>query len=236
MDRRENSSHAASANADSALAFQRETRWLKLGFVASVSLLIGGTVMWIILTKPQNPGWIFGQMLFLSAVPGKTTILSGLAPGSPLTPWELLVLSTNIDLVIALGLALGLGWLGKFPWAERTIKRMHDQASAALHTYPRLRRMCFWGVVFFVFLPLPASGAIGGTCAGQIVGLSRTVGFGAVMLGGAMIGIIFASLATFMGSQAKAILENPWWVGTSTVIFVLFVYVAWRKMRVALRS
>jgi uncharacterized membrane protein len=211
-----------------------ETRRLALAWLVALVVLIGGTLAWIMLVRPPHAGWIWGEIVGLAMLPGKYLIFTALIRNSPLTPWEVAVLATITDVVVALTLAVGLGWIERLPWVARTLKRVHDRAQEVLVSFPRLKRMAFWGVVLFVFLPLPASGAIGGTFVGQLLGLTRTAGVAAVALGGVLVSTVFATLAFVMGERAQDIIQNPWVTGISAVAFAVFLWWAWRRIRAAL--
>jgi uncharacterized membrane protein len=213
-----------------------ETRRLVIAWWIALAVLIGGTITWIVLVQPPNHGWIWGQIVGLAALPGKFLIFTALIPESPLGPWEVAVLAVATDVAMALTLAVGLGWIMRFPAFADSLKSVHDKAQKVLAEFPRLRRMAFWGVVFFVFLPLPASGAIGGTFLGQLLGLTRTMGAIAVIAGGALVSAVFAGLATFMGARASEFFESWWVKGISLALFALIAWVLWLRIRVALKK
>ena len=214
---------------------RNETRVLLAIWIASLLVLFGGAFAWIAIERPENAQWIWLQMLGLATFPGKYMIFSGVSSASPLGPWTLAVLAIAVDLAVASTLAVGLGPLGRVPMIGPTLRKGHDRAGEVLAEYPRLGRMAFWGVVLFVYLPLPASGSIGGTFVGQFVGLRRTLGLGAVMLGGVLVSVTFAGLAIVLGSQAEAVIKNPWVGVAAAIVFALVVVVAYRAARDALR-
>ena len=216
--------------------FLAETRRLATAWLVAFCGLVGGTVAWIVLIQPPNAAWIWGQIVGLATFPGKYLIFSTLLPETPLTPWEFAVLALITDIVVALSLAVWLGWIARFPFVAGSLKRIHDRTQDVLANFPRLKRMAFWGAVLFVFLPLPASGAIGGTFFGQLVGLTRTAGVLAVSLGGALVSALFAVLVTEIGKGAEEIVTNKMVTGVSLVVFALFAWWVWRKMRAALRE
>jgi uncharacterized membrane protein len=144
------------------------------------------------------------------------------------------VLASLTDIVIALTLAVGLGWAERFPFVARSLKHVHDRAEEVLASFPRLKRMAFWGVVLFVFLPLPASGAIGGTFVGQFLGLTRSTCVVAVTLGGMLVSVVFATLTELMGKRAQELVDNKWVTGISVAAFVVFAWWAWKRIRVTL--
>lgn len=213
-----------------------ESRRLAVYWILSLVVVFGGSWLWIATTRPPNANVIWGLIAGLATFPGKYLIFTTLVDGSPLGPWQLVVLATLVDAATALTVAIGLGMVAQVPWVARTLKRVHDQAQLAIAEYPRIRRMAFWGVVTFVFLPLPASGSIGGSFVGQFVGLTRLSGVAAVTLGGLFVSIVFALLATFVGSRARDMLQNPWLVVASTAGFALFAWIAWRRARAMLRE
>ncbi len=214
---------------------RRENWILFLVWIASVVPLFGGAIAWILVVEPANAGWIWAQMVGLAMLPGKYVIFSGVAEASPLGAWALAILAVLVDVVVASTLALVLAPVGRVPVVGPALQRMHAQAEGVLREYPRLRRMAFWGVVIFVFLPLPASGSIGGTFVGQLLGLTRLRGLVAVVLGGALVSAAFAGLAVALGHQAQAMLENPWVTGSCAVLFAVVVFAAWRATRQALK-
>jgi uncharacterized membrane protein len=215
---------------------QGEAQRLRLAWIFALLVLLGGTALWIAIVRPQNPARVLGLILGLAFLPGKYLIFAGLSHEVPLGPMSIGVLATSVDLAVALTLAVGLGWLARFEQVRRSLKSIHDRAELVLKEYPRLKRMAFGGVVLFVFLPLPASGAIGGTFVAQFLGLSRTAGVVAVTLGGVIVSIVFVTLASWMGSEARTMVENPWITGISVAVFLAFVWVAWRKARAALKK
>ncbi|MBL8861638.1 MAG: small multi-drug export protein [Planctomycetes bacterium] len=225
-----------SADAPTARPSASETRLLAWVWLGSLGLLIGTSVAWFLLTEHDDIGWIWGQMIGLATIPGKYMIFSGLSSKSLLGPWELCLLAILVDFAVGATLAVGLGPLRRVPGIGPALKRAHDRAEAVLKEYPRLRRMAFWGVVVFVFLPLPASGSIGGTFVGQMAGLTRSLGLWAVVLGGSLVSITFAALAVALGSQAEAMVQNPWVTAGAAVVFIGLLALGYRAAQRALRA
>lgn len=213
-----------------------ETRVLVWIWIGSMTLLFGGALTWIFVARPEHAQWIWLQMLGLAFLPGKYVIFSSVSSASPLGPWALAVLAVAVDLAVAATLAVGLGPLGRVPGIGPALRKGHDHAEEVLAEYPRLKRMAFWGVVIFVYLPLPASGSIGGTFVGQMLGLRRGQGLWAVVLGGALVSATFAGLAIALGSQAEAMLRNPWVSVAAVLVFLAVAFLAYRAARDALRK
>ena len=201
--------------------------------------LLAGTVLalglWIHQTRPENLRWLWLQMVGIASVPGKYVVFSGLTPGAPLGPGGLAILCVAVDTLIALVLALFLGPLRRLPWLGTTLRRINQRARAVLDEYPRLRRMAFFGVALFVFLPLPGTGAVGGMFAGQMIGLSRPLSVFAVAFGTAMIAGLFWGLASTLGAESEQFLKSPAFVGGSALVLVACVWAGWRVAKRKLR-
>lgn len=212
-----------------------ESARLRVAWTASVLALFGWTIAWLVIVEPENGVWIWATQLGLATLPGKYLIFVGLHTGAVLGPWGIALVAIAVDVVVALTLAVFLGFLLRFQWLARTLRAAHDRAEAVLVEYPGVRRLAFWGVVLFVFLPLPASGSIGGTFVAQIVGLSRTRGAIAVCLGGVIVSATFAGLATAMGPDAEHFLRNPWVSIASLALFALFLFATWKRIQKTLK-
>ncbi len=214
----------------------RETRIL---CVLWISILVGSIVLfsiWLGHFQRENLRYVWIEAVALASVPGKLTVFAGLSSKSPLDPWGFAVLGTIVDTFLAVTLALGLDPFLRLPGIGTWLRNAHGRAAKALSEYPRLKRMAFWGVAIFVALPLPGSGWMGGTFAGQLVGLSRLMGVAAVAVGTAMVTVAFASLAELFGAEAKTMLNSPWLYIGGTLVLALIVWILWRKFRVLLRQ
>lgn len=215
---------------------ESESRFLRRAWVATLVLSALAAWAWGRTVEPAQ--WKYGAFAALGflTVPGKFVVFWGCSETSPLGPWGLVVLGLIADLALALTLAALLVPLGKLPKLGPWLRRCHDQAATVLAQYPRLSKMAFFGVSLFVFLPLPGTGVIGGTFAGQLLGLSRTRTILAILLGSLMTMILFASLAGVLGAEAQTILENPWIALGSTAVLALVVVLAYRRVRRLLQS
>lgn len=215
---------------------RRETLalWLALGAVICGTALVLG--FWIHQTRPENLGWLWVQIGGIASVPGKYVIFFGLAPRAPMGPLGLALLCVPVDALVALGLALFLGPLGRLPWIGTRLRNVNLRARAVLADYPRLRRMAFVGVALFVFLPLPGTGAVGGIFAGQMIGLTRPMTVLAIALGTAAIAALFSSLALTLGAESEHMLKSPWFVLGCVLVFALFLWIAWRAAKHKLRQ
>jgi hypothetical protein len=96
-----------------------------------------------------------------------------------------------------------LDLLERIPRLGPRFARIHDAAAATLHGHAWIRRWAMLGVALFVVSPLPASGSIGGSVVGRLVGLSRFVCFLAVAGASVFVVVVYAAF----GGAVKALLE-----------------------------
>ena len=166
----------------------------------------------------------------------KLAIFGGVVGGHPFDTWSLALLAWWVDLLVALALLAGLSRLERLSIAGRALRRARQRAVWTLHKYPGLRRMALGGVVFFVFVPLPGSGAITGTILARLVGLPKMHTMGAVAGGAGLAVVIYASVAQFLGEQWQTIVRSPWtWAG-SLLGVAAFAWIAWLRVQRVLRE
>lgn len=225
----------------SASASRRELRRRETRILAAIwiAILAGSLILftvWVGRFRPDNLRYLWLEALALATVPGKFAIFGGLSNSSPLDPWGVAILGTIVDTFLAVTLALGLTPFQRLPGIGDWLRTAHGRAADVLRDYPRLKRMAFWGAAIFVALPLPGSGWMGGTFAGQLVGLSRLTGVAAIAVGTAMVSVVFATLAKIVGEEAESMLKSPWTYVGGVLVLGLLVWILWRKFRVLLRQ
>jgi uncharacterized membrane protein len=213
------------------LELQRETRRLRVLAMIWLGLTIAAAWIWIVLGDPRNPEQLALQALGFLTFPGKYVVFSGLSSSSPLGPWGLAVVGIVAEILLALLLAALLEPLGRLRGVGPWLQRAHLRAAALLADYPGLRRAAFWGVALFVFLPLPGTGAIGGTFAGQMLGLSRVATVLAIVIGTAVTLALFAALAQFLGARAERMLSEPVVPVLSAAVLALGLWLAYRRVK-----
>lgn len=191
---------------------------------------------WVGRTQPDNLHWVWIEGILLATVPGKFAVFGGLNPSSPLDPWGVALLGVAVDTFLAINLALCLEPFLKLPGIGTWLRNVHERAARSLSEYPRLKRMAFWGAAFFVALPLPGSGWMGGTFAGQLLGLSRTMGVAAIAVGTVLVTASFAALAQLLGQEAVVLLGSPWITVFGLLALLGVAWLLWRKFRGLLRE
>lgn len=165
---------------------------------------------------------------------GKFTILVGFDGGSRLGPFGLALLVFVIDINIAVILTSGAPLLELIPGLGRWLRYLRTRAYRALEENPGLANMAFFGVILYVFIPLAATGAVTGTLAARLLGLSRLAGLLAVAVGSACISLAFAVVAHF-GKQHAEVL-GPEMTALSLLLVAVLGWLVIRRVRKILRQ
>jgi hypothetical protein len=117
---------------------------------------------------------------------------------------ELFGLVCWMDLVTAVLLVYHAGFLFRIPFFGPRMLALVDDGQFILDRHPWMRRATFVGLVAFVTMPLAATGSVGGSIFGRLLGLSRRATLTAIMLGsviGGGITYFFADLIARISPQ-----------------------------------
>ncbi len=213
--------------------FQRAAyRWAALvyaGSVASALFLVFQT------SGVAGLGKLWGSATLSLLIVGKFIVFAGLHEDS-FSPWALALMVWFLDLFFAFLLASGLPTLERAPRIGAWLSRMRAKALEILERYPGLKRMAFWGVAAYVFLPLAGTGAITGSFAARIVGLSRPEGVLAIAIGSAGTAFSFAALAVVLGESAEELVQSPILPGSLILALLVVARVAYVRLLAKLRE
>ena len=157
-------------------------------------------------------------------------------PDSLLGPVALALMVWLIDLMVAFALASGLDSFERAPVLGRWLRRAHTRAREVLTEFPKLENMAFLGVVLFVLLPIASTGAVTGSFAARLVGLSRLAGVVAIAVGSAGTATVFALVAIFLGERGEALLRSPLLAAAMLVGLVVFLRVAYTRVKRILKG
>lgn len=216
---------------------ERHFRWIALAAV----IAFAGFGLWSWFLHGERGLIAIAALAVLVQITGKFAVFStfaqnvpigGVEVAMPFGPFEIAAFAVIFDALIAVVLLSYMHRFEKLPVIGRSITGARMHAHATLERYPGLRRMAFWGVVVFVFSPLPASGAVTGGFASMLLGLTRRAAVLAIVLGAATTAYIYAALATLIGAQAQHLLTNP---KTVVAVGVALVLLAWWAYRHVLR-
>lgn len=207
-------------------------RWCALAYVVSGVAFLA----WFRWTQGEAQLWKLGGLALTSFVAmGKLVVFAGLSAGAP-SIWAIAVLLVGIDLGCAFALAGGIEPLERLPRLGRHLTRARRRAELALAQYPGLRKLAFFGVVAFVFIPVAGTGAITGSLVARLLGLKRMVGVGAIAFASGVSTLAFALLARFVGVGAQTFLRNPLLITTGAILLLFLCWLAYRRILRELRG
>jgi uncharacterized membrane protein len=178
-------------------------------------------------------GWAYVRALLLTAVAvffffGRFVILGGETGGIEeaarfFTPTELALLVFYMDTMVACLLAFHIGFVFRLPYLGKRLRILMDDGKFILAANPWMKRATFAGIVAFVMFPLAATGSVGGSIFGRLLGMSRLGTFLGAVTGSAL----GCSLMYFGAALINRYLDrdNPFLTigGIAFVVFVVWL-------------
>lgn len=148
-------------------------------------LLIAG--LWLY-AGPEMVGRVLGNVALTLWVLGRFVILQGSEDGvvngvHVLTSGQLFLLVLYLDVVVALVLAFHIGFLFRIPYFGQRFLSLVEDGHFVLDLHPWIRRATLVGLMTFVSFPLTATGSMGGSILGRLLGMSRLATFSGIVIG-----------------------------------------------------
>ena len=159
---------------------------------------------------------------------GKFIILTG--PTHPeFSAWELAVIVIYMDCITAFLLAYNLDVVYRIPRFGPSLNRLENYGRYTLRQKPYLRRLSFVGIVLFVLFPLAATGAVGGSILGRLLGMKPyrlviAIGIGSTIGCGALAAGIEA-----LADAVRGLRDNVWVQAGSLALIALLIAFLWRR-------
>lgn len=206
------------------------------GFTLYAPLVLTASLLVLIVAQA---GWEFASKLVTSAVAtvlffGRFIILSGSngnfkdTDGS-LASEHLFALVCYLDVMTALILAFHIGFLFKLPYIGPRVSALVTDGHFILDAQPWMRRATFFGLIAFVGFPLAATGSIGGSIFGRLLGMGRVMTFFGIVSGALLGNTIMFLFSDLLGNYLNK--DNIYLkVGGFLVIGVL-IFVLERRYR-----
>lgn len=95
----------------------------------------------------------------------------------------LFAMVTYMDLMVAILLSFHVGFMFKVPVIGPKVSELVADGRFILQRNPWMRRMTFVGLIAFVTFPLAATGSVGGSIFGRLLGMSRLQTFAGIAMG-----------------------------------------------------
>ena len=122
--------------------------------------------------------WLLGRFIILSGSDGALQNFEG-----GLSAFQLFILLSYLDAMVALVLAFHIGFLFRLPIIGPRVGALVTDGHFILDSHPWMRRTTYLGLIAFVGFPLAATGSVGGSVFGRLLGLSRLATFACTLIG-----------------------------------------------------
>lgn len=151
-----------------------------LTLIAAVTLWIyaGGDFTRKLIFSTALSLWVLGRFVILAGSEGQMRDIGG-----ALTSEHLFLLVTWMDVMVALVLAFHIGFLFRIPFFGGRFSALVIDGHFVLDAHPWMRRATFLGMALFVAFPLTATGSVGGSILGRLLGMSRWATFYGIVIG-----------------------------------------------------
>ena len=154
-----------------------------------------------------------------------------------LTTWDLVAVTAFFTCATAFLYSYNIDLLERLPGIGPRMRTARASMEHTLRARPWIRRFALLGVGFFVLLPLPGSGSLGGSILGRLIGLSRLGAFAAVSVGGGLVCLAYGAFGeTFRRFGEANRLSTPVKIaGAAAFLLVLVVIgrLVGRRLRAA---
>jgi len=180
--------------------------------------LAGASVVWRLVTTATATFFLFGKFVILGGSDGDL-----FEACSFFTAEQLVILVLYMDVMTACVLAFHLGFIFRLPVVGRRLYALVEDGHFILQSNPWMKRATFLGLVAFVMFPLAATGSLGGSIFGRLLGMSR---LGTLV--GITLGNVLGCALMYFGSELitrHVGRDNPWLLvgGFAVIGAILFV-------------
>jgi len=138
-----------------------------------------------------------------------------------LTPEEMFWWVSFQDIMVALFLAVHIGFMFRIPYLGHKIAELTVDGELILSKQPWMRRFTFLGLLAFIAFPLAATGSAGGAIFGRLLGLSRR----AIFWGSAIGGVLGNAAMYYLSKSVLTYLppDSPFvqWGGVATIVVIM---------------
>lgn len=141
----------------------------------------GANAVWRLVSTAFATFFFFGKFVILGGSDGDL-----MEAHRFYTAEQLVALVLYMDLMTACVLTSHLGFLFRLPVVGEKLKALVDDGQYILQSNRWMKQATFLGLVTFVMFPLAATGSVGGSIFGRLLGMNRLGTFVAIALGNSM--------------------------------------------------
>lgn len=171
--------------------------------------------------------WLLGRFIILGGSDPDVAEVAG-----SMSSLELFLMVFYLDVAVAMLLAFHLGFLFKLPFIGHKLQALVVDGRFILSRQRWIRRATFLGLVVFVTFPLAATGSVGGSIFGRLLGLSRLATFLGILIGSLIGNGVMLAASEFVGDQLNKNHPLVKFGGLALVLaLVLFLESRYRRMR-----
>jgi uncharacterized membrane protein len=141
---------------------------------------------------------------------------------SQVSSFELFLLVTYLDVIVAAFLAFHLGFIFRVPYVGPKVADLMGDTQTLLKEQPWVKRASVITLIIFVIFPTSTTGSVGGSIFGRLMGLSRLATFGSIVTGS----VLGNGLMYLLAEQVnKYVDKDAWWLKLGGVAFCLVLVV-----------
>ena len=201
--------------------------WLST-LLAPLVVTVGLLIMLGLVYGWDYPQKFIGHALATFFIFGRFIVLMGFDAASSdsfkisLRPSELFAMVTYMDFMVALFVTFHMGILFRLPWIGPKIAMLVWDGKFLVDAQPWVKRMAFLGLVIFVIFPTSTTGSIGGSIFGRLLGLSRWLTVGGVLIGSLLGNALMYGFSKQINQYIGP--ENLWIKIAGVAILVVVVF------------
>ncbi|MGH7200931.1 MAG: small multi-drug export protein [Planctomycetaceae bacterium] len=148
--------------------------------LAAVTVVAGGETAWKLVATAIATFFVFGRFVILG---GSDSGAGDVDVAKFFTSGQLFAMVTYMDLMIASFVAFHIGILFRLPLLGPRIRELVADGQLILMQHRWIKRATFLGLVAFVTFPLSATGSVGGSIFGRLLGMGRFATSLGILLG-----------------------------------------------------
>jgi len=174
--------------------------------------------------------FIFGRFIVLVGTEGASAAKESFKV--LLSPGELFAMVSYMDFMVALFVTFHMGILFRLPNIGPKIAMLVWDGKFIMDAQPWIKRVAFFGLVLFVVFPTSTTGSIGGSIFGRLLGLSRWLTVGGVLVGSILGNALMYAFSKQINQYIGP--ENYWIkiLGVALLIVLVFMMeVRYRRVK-----